>query len=759
MAIDPRWERVQELVAGAEGQPAAERRAWLELTEYDEGLRSEALEMLEAMEAEAAANARATKVVNRRVPEVVAGYRVIAEVGAGGRGVVYHAVREVDGVRQEVALKRLRDVVEGEEELGRFRREQQILASLHHRGIVRFLDAGMDEEGRPYLAMDWVDGETIDLATAGMDRREKVKLMVEALEALQVAHQSLVVHLDVKPSNVLVDRQGHVRLVDFGTAKLLGAGGSATETRQMTPSYASPEQLRGEAASTAADVYGAGMLLYQLLTGKGVSGVSIVALAERATRDVMDVRVEGDGDLEAIVRKATRFEPEARYRSAGEFADDLEAWLAGRVVRAQRSTWWYRVRRFVGRNRVAVAAGVVLVGLVGYGVMEQQARVREAEKGRMIADFLRGMIVSSATAASGNAEMSVLEMVERAVGRLDALPADVAAGLESDFAYFEREAGREKRARELAEQAVGRADKSGDAEAMAVARQALGEIALRMGDCKVARESFVGGARGLRPGIAAAYLIAAAGVKSRCEGKAEEAIGMLREAQRVAVGARDGQLRAVVLRAAVENALALELIRQERLAEAKAAITAGLALAAQHADGRNMMVALLRMRGQMEARAGDADAAWRTFTQAADQAEGVATVFERLRLQLMAAGQEADLKRVERARYTVNLAIEEMERRAEAMGPTRWMLLADAAEVMARAGECEESRKYYARMDALTGGEMPRDWRGNRLFYGARCAEGEERKRLAREARESYGGLLRKGSTREKRITEMEEGK
>jgi non-specific serine/threonine protein kinase/serine/threonine-protein kinase len=319
-------------------------------------------------------------------------------------GVVWEAERADREYEQRAAVKFLQWSVLGEWEIARFKEERQILARLEHPGIARLLDGGTAEDGRPYLAMEYVDGEPLD---AWCDKR---KLNVRArlghflafCDAVEYAHQHLVVHRDLKPSNMLVTAGGAVKLLDFGIAKLLPAagGGSAAPTeagmRQLTPEFASPEQVRGETVTTATDVYSLGVVLYLLLTGRkpltleglgpleGMRAVcdrepeapSTVAAPERARQ----LR----GELDAIVLQALRKHPEDRYPGVAALAADIRAWLDGHPIKAHPPSLWYRTRKFVGRHKVPAAAVLlaVLSLLVGMAAAAWQAHLAGRERTR-----------------------------------------------------------------------------------------------------------------------------------------------------------------------------------------------------------------------------------------------------------------------------------------------------------------------------------------------------------------------------------------
>lgn len=762
MSVDPRWQRIQSLLESLESVPLAEQAQWIEAAEADAGIRREVLELLEAMRAEAEARRPKMAAPVAVLPAQIGPYRILRRLGVGGRSVVYLAEREAGGVAQRVALKVLLDCFVEATDLRRFEREQKILAALQHPGIARFLDAGQDELQRPYLVMEWVDGQAMDeyCQSRKAGHEQKIELVVQALHAVHVAHQSLVVHLDLKPSNLLVDGQGQVKVVDFGTAKLLDHSGDSTYTRLMTPRYASPEQLSGGALSTASDIFSLAVTLHELLAGPGgeAKRSSLAMLAERAASGGVLAPTGADPDLDAILRKSTEPDPKDRYASALEFAEDLEACLERRPVRARRPTLSYQLSRFVARNRggvsIVATLAVALLGCTGYLLYEQSQRAREARRARDTARFLTQMIESSATAQTAQPNLTVREMVERADARIEkgfAPPPDVAARLQSAFAYVLREAGREEQALEIAGRALQRADASQEVTARLLSRQTRAGILIRLGRCAEAVENFQqadailpAARKDLEPDALSAYLQARAYAQSRCESDPKAALETLGRAAALA-GLSPMNL------AALKNLEALENSRLGKNTEALAAIARGLEAARSHPDGGYLQVALLRMRSQVERRAGDLAAARRSIAEAVALSPGKVNRFEELRLPLLEAGILAELKDFAAARV---LAARSLGRAAEA-GESAWMLHADAAEVYAKCGDCVLAMKTYEQVDQLTGGRIPKDWRGNRLFYSAECMAVKEPARaaaLAREALEVYGGLLPEASARRKRL-------
>jgi len=343
-------------------------------------------------------------------------YRLERELGRGGMGVVWLAARADGAVNRNVALKFPFVHLYDEVQRSRFAREREILARLEDARIARLYDAGISKAGRPYLVLEYVEGEPITTYSdrLNLDTRGRLALFLDVLRAVQYAHANLVVHRDLKPSNILVTRDGQVRLLDFGIAKFL-EGGEAVETevtrlegRAMTPGYASPEQVRGEAITTAADVYSLGVLLSNLLKGQA------------ATR----------GDLDNIVLKAVRDEARERYPTADAFAQDIERYLNGQPVMARPDSVWYRSRKFVLRNKLAVSAAVtvVLAVALGAGVSLWQKRRAdtEAATARAVSEFLEKDLLSQAGSGSqagqGNRpdpDIKIRTALDRAAARLD----------------------------------------------------------------------------------------------------------------------------------------------------------------------------------------------------------------------------------------------------------------------------------------------------------------------------------------------------
>jgi tetratricopeptide (TPR) repeat protein/predicted Ser/Thr protein kinase len=299
-------------------------------------------------------------------------YRLIRLLGSGGMGAVYLAERSDGEIQQQVAIKVLRAGADRPAWRDRFLKERQLLANLNHPSIARVIDAGHAADGQPYLVMEYVDGLPIDLYADGKDLRDKLTLFLRVCDGVSHAHRHLIVHRDLKPSNILVDASGQPKLLDFGIAKMLDETGDATQTveRMLTPNYASPEQISGGNQSTATDVYSLGAVLYKLLTDQSPhetepqpsgSGLRDIPPPSRLNPTL-------PSDIDYILRKALRHEPEERYASVEAFANDVRAFLDWRPVQARSGDVWYRTRRFLRRYWLPVTAATVTLASLSLGL-------------------------------------------------------------------------------------------------------------------------------------------------------------------------------------------------------------------------------------------------------------------------------------------------------------------------------------------------------------------------------------------------------
>jgi serine/threonine-protein kinase len=476
-----RWQRLEALFDRAvEATPRDRERLLAELSNTDAGMCRELEALLAAANRDDGLLDRSAgelfgtlleEAFDERVesdalapPQGVGPWRVLREIGRGGMGVVYLAERAEGDFQQRVALKLLKRGLDTDEIVARFARERNILARLEHPAIARLIDGGFSDDGRPYLTMEFVEGVPITEYCAqqhiGLD--DRLSLFRRVCEAVHFAHRKLVAHRDLKPSNILVTAEGDLKLLDFGVAKLLGDDEGADGdlltregSRPMTPAYAAPEQLRGEPASTASDVYSLGMILFELLAGRrpnrrSVSGPSAsdadtndpqryddrllmpsAALhtgndnpSGKAVRDgsTSAMRSRLSGDLDAIVATALRSEPDRRYPSAQALAEDLRRFLDDEPVWARPDSAAYRARKFVRRHRLAVSASallcVVLAGAVLAVLSQSQGRVREAQKAEAVKEFVLDLFAAADPATARGVELTARELVDAGAERV-----------------------------------------------------------------------------------------------------------------------------------------------------------------------------------------------------------------------------------------------------------------------------------------------------------------------------------------------------
>jgi eukaryotic-like serine/threonine-protein kinase len=475
-----RWARVAEALDAALDAPAAERdRLLRERCGDDADLRAEVEALLRAATRDGFLDAPAARFAAPLLDDArdddapaeeggrVGPFRVVREIGRGGMGAVYLAEREGEEFRQRVAIKLVRGGADTPGAVRRFVEERRILASLEHPDIARLVDGGVTAAGVPWFAMEYVEGAPLD-AHCDADRlpvEARIELFCRVCDAVQYAHRNLVVHRDLKPSNVLVAADGRPKLLDFGIAKLLpsaadaaAAGATGLGGRPLTPEYASPEQLRGEPVSTASDVYALGVVLYLLLTGRhpfaAADGATADPLrplldeppplpsacvaadpeatsaaappAERAaargtTPAALARRLRGD--LDAIVLKAMRREPDARYPTADGLAADLRRHLGGLPVGARADTRRYRLRKFVGRNRAAVTstagAAALLLGFSVVTALQAERLAAERDRARQAEEFLVGMLHRADPYQGRGRAMTVRELLDAGRARLE----------------------------------------------------------------------------------------------------------------------------------------------------------------------------------------------------------------------------------------------------------------------------------------------------------------------------------------------------
>ena len=484
---DPRWDRLQDLFSRAVDLPAHERDAFvLRETAEDEELRLELSELLACDRGKStgpltyALGAALDKTTRDRrralLGRVIGNYKLVSVLGHGGTGTVYLGERADRQYSAQVAVK-IVDSATVHGELGqRFRAERQILASLNHANIARLIDAGETEEGQPYLVMEYVHGEPLDQYCDGqhLDVRARLRLFLDICSAVQYAHQNLIVHRDLKPANILVTAEGSPKLLDFGIAKLLDVGDAAAvlaltrmNDRLLTPEYASPEQILGRAVTTASDVYALGVVLYELLTGlrpytvpgsasqlelersicisdplrpssavrraaqvaaqSGSNQIADVAAARKVSVEKLERKLSGD--IDAIIMRALRKEPQHRYGSVEQLAADIRRYLGREPVQARQGNWVYYSTRFMRRHAFGVSAGAAFgIFLTAFAVAmsiqtqriaaERDRATIEGDRAETVSEFMLNVFGASDPFVSQGNETSARELLDRAATRI-----------------------------------------------------------------------------------------------------------------------------------------------------------------------------------------------------------------------------------------------------------------------------------------------------------------------------------------------------
>lgn len=463
----------------------------------------------------------------------VGSWHLEARIGRGGMGEVWRARRDDAGFEQVAALKLLKRGMDSELLLQRFLQERRILARLEHPNIARLLDGGMTGSGRPYFAMELVEGQPIiDYANAHqLDLRSMLRLFLRICGAVDFAHRNLVVHRDLKPSNIMVDGEGEPKLLDFGIAKLLaGDPGEATVTvtqmRAMTPAYAAPEQLAGEPVTTATDVYSLGLILYEMVAGTlpaqrrhhsrhdgSAFTEDITSRPSQALRRNAALSTEGhrarrlasdaEGDFDAVVLTALRHDPARRYPSVAALAADIRCLLDGRPVTARADSMGYRVRRFLWRHRTGAATtAVVLAALItALGVSLWQTRVANQALARMESEFLRAEAAkeflvglfdfANPGGARADATRTVRDLLLSSDTQIDTILADfpaVQAEMRLAVAVALRGFGEQKAAMDLIETALAQLASDADApiSVLGVALHAKASLLAQNGELQAA---------------------------------------------------------------------------------------------------------------------------------------------------------------------------------------------------------------------------------------------------------------------------------
>ena len=783
-----RWARIQELCEEIEERgdysPAA-----LISSEPSEEIRKEALALALAARAERTAASVKDPKPSRVIPSRIGPYRILALLGEGGTGSVYSAVHGEKDNALPVAVKILHPHLNQGDTLARFRREYAILKRLNHSNLVRVIDGGEDDggeddggedqSGRSYLVMELAEGLPIDQYCDAnlLDVESRVRLFIGAAEAVQVAHENLVVHLDLKPSNLVVTAAGQLKVLDFGTAKLLDA--TSIRTQQLTPSYASPEQLRGDPVTPRSDVYSLGLIIYDVISGGKAFGdrSTLAGLALRATGDATLQPIASyttetsaklrstsprrlkrivERDLGAIVSKALEHAPDKRYASMADFAADLRRFLASEPVTAQPLTLAYRAKKFVGRHPLstsAVAVGAVLIAILGgYGLAQWRRAEVASAKASGAARSMEFLLLSGFPLTGGRKDVAFADVLVRASQRLESEP-DLTlterAGMMSGIANVLDAVDRPAEALKAANMAMDWALRGeGPATVVGAASSAM-LIRMANGDCKGAATAMEQGTDAYRGGAALSVSLRVGFLQVR--GQVRNICGNDPQGQLADLGAafemmgqyeQDPNAPKELLPFRIANmygGYAYSLAGAKQYSKAREVAEAGLQYTASHPELRVSSSLLHRILSTAEYAAHNLDKAAVEMETATALADGSTSEFEVLRDRMTWASRMAEAGHPAGALRLVDESMKRLRTNSGQVGAQRWMVLIDAALAYQRSGNCGPVPGLLGEVDALLpNGIASPLWRGNRLAAEALClsvgGKSEKARVKAREA-------------------------
>jgi len=474
---DTNWKKVQELFEQALNLESSKRELFLK-TECGENndLYNEVSSLLEAdEELHPVLSKKASEIINSEekinfIGQNIGSYKIVEEIATGGMGTVFLAERSDGFFEQKVALKVVKPGLSTIPIIRRFQHERQILANLHHPNIARLYDGGVTEDRRPFFTMEFVDGIPIDeyCDKKKLTINERLKLFIKVCETVQYAHNNLVIHRDLKPNNILIQKDGNIKLLDFGISKVLSAESETSdiptitqaEINLLTPEYSSPEQIKNSNISVSTDVYSLGLILYKLLTGKSAhefqsysfveyekvvceksiqrpstvyaklneinSEVPIFEIFENRKTNRGKLAKKLNGDLDNICMMALRKEPERRYASVEMLAYDIERYLANLPILARKESFLYVAQKFINRHKAAVTAAIALFFIVNGLILfytfqlkaERDKAQIEAKKSEQVASFLQNLFLVSDPNESKGETITAREILDRGATRL-----------------------------------------------------------------------------------------------------------------------------------------------------------------------------------------------------------------------------------------------------------------------------------------------------------------------------------------------------
>ena len=783
MSPQQRWARIQELCEEIEERgdysPAA-----LISSEPSEEIRKEALALAMAARAERNFTFAEDPKPSRVIPSQIGPYRILAFLGEGGTGTVYSAVHGEKEHALPVAVKLLHPHLNQGDTLARFRREYAILTRLNHSNLVRVLDGGEDDggegqSGRSYLVMELAEGLPIDQYCDAnlLDVEARVRLFIGAAEAMQVAHENLVVHLDLKPSNLVVTAAGQLKVLDFGTAKLLDI--TSIRTQQLTPSYASPEQLRGDPVTPRSDVYSLGLIIYDVISGgkafgdrSTLAGLALRAAGDATLQPIAKYTTETNAklrsssprrlkriverDLGAIISKALEHVAAERYASMAELAADLGRFLANKPVSAQPLTLAYRARKFAARHPrslSAVAVGVLLIASLGaYGLAQWRRAEVASAKASGAARSMEFLVLSGVPLTGGRKDISFADVLVRASQRLESEPgltwterAVSQSGIATVLDAVDRPAEALKAANMAMDWAL-----RGEAPGTVVhAASVAMSIRMANGDCKGAVTAMEQGTDAYRGGAAlpvslrVGFLQGRGQVRSICRNDPQGQMADLGSAfEMMGQYERDPSVPKEMLPFRIANiygGYAYSLAGAKQYGKAREVAEAGLKYTASHPELRASSSLLHRILSTAEYAAHNLEKSAVEMEAATSLAEGSTSEFEVLRDRMTWASRMAEAGHPAGALRLIEESMKRLRSNSGQVGAQRWMVFIDAAMAYQRSGNCGPVPGLLGEVDdLLPNGIASPVWRGNRLAAEALCLSAEGRVDEARmKARES----------------------
>lgn len=758
-----RWARIQELCEKIETSGDYSPDA-LVSSEPSAEIRKEALVLALAARAESQATSEQLPKPRRIMPSRIGPYRILALLGEGGTGSVYSAVHIESENAPPVAVKHLHAHLNQGEPLARFQREYAILRSLNHPNLVRVIGGGQDpDDGRSYLVMELVEGLPIDqhCDAKALDVAARVRLFISAAEAIQVAHENLVVHLDLKPSNLIVTASGHVKVLDFGTAKLIDA--TSIRTQQLTPSYASPEQLRGDPVTPRCDVYGLGLILYDVISGgkafgdrsslagmalRSAGGATLQPITAHTTETTAKLRSTSPrslkrilaGDLGAIVFKALEHAVTKRYPSMADLAADLQRFLANKPVMARPLTLSYRTQKFLERHPLSAslfaAAALLILGLGGYGLAQWQRAEASAARASGTVRSMEFLLTNGVPLLTGvPKDITFADVLLRTSKRLaDDSDLSIAerADMQSGIATVLNQLSRPSDALTAANTALDWAIRSESQTTLLRAASTAMDLRMSHGDCKGALAVIQQANNSYREGAALSvpqqvnFLQVRAQVRAICQSDYQGQLADLGATfELLGRYQQDPAVPREILPFRIANiygGYAYSLAGVKDYSKAREVANAGLRYTALHPELRAASSLLHRILSTAAYASHQLDRAADEMEIATTLSEGSTSEFEVLRNRMVWASRIAEAGDPARALLLIEESMRRLRANAGQIGGQRWMILIDAALAYQRSGRCEPVPALLREADALLpGGIASPPWRGNRLTAEALC--------------------------------------